>query len=506
MRTPSPGPVVLGVDVGTTATKTTAFALDGRAVCGAERDSALDTREPGRAEQDPVALVAAVLDSVRETVAELRALPDPPPVAGIAVSTAMHGLCALGPDDAPRTPILTWADTRAVAQADRLRAERPELHDRTGTPIHPMSPLVKLVWFREEDPATFAAARRWVGVKELVLHALTGEWAVDESVASGSGLWNAQARDWDPAALEVAGIDAGLLARLVPTTEVLPGLTAAAAEATGLHRATPVVAGAADGPLANLGVGATRPGVAACSIGTSGALRLLVDRPGVDARHRLFSYALDAERWVAGGAINNGGIVLRWAGEALAPDLGPHPEEELLALAASAPAGADGLLMLPALHSERAPGWRGDPRAAYVGLTALHGRPHLVRAAVEGVCLQLGLVLASLRDAGHDVHELRATGGFARSPFWRQLLTDVLGLPVGFPGGHEGSGLGAALVGMRALGLRGSDDVAVGPVEETLRPDPAAAELYAGLLPVFADLQVALEPGLRALHELRRGG
>jgi gluconokinase len=499
---PAPTPVVLGVDVGTTATKTTAFAPDGRALCGAERAYALHEPRPRRAEQDPADLVAAVLGTLGETAAALHALPGSPRLAGIAVSTAMHGLCALDAADAPLTAVITWADTRALAQAERLREEHPELHDRTGTPVHPMSPLVKLAWFREEEPATFAAARRWVGVKELVLHALTGEWVVDESVASGTGLWDAATRDWDPVALGLAGIDAGRLARLVPTTAVLGGLTPRAAEATGLPRATPVVAGAGDGPLANVGVGALAPGVAACSIGTSGALRLTVDRPGVDPRRRLFSYALDDARWVAGGAINNGGVVLRWAGEALAPDLGPHPEGELLELAASAPAGAEGLVMLPALLSERAPGWHGDPRAAFVGLTARHRRPHLVRAAVEGVCLQLALVLASLRDAGHEVHELRATGGFARSPFWRQLLTDVLGLPIGFPEGHHGSGLGAALVGLRALGLAGPGDAPAPPVAETLRPEPATAGHYAALLPVFADLQVALEPGLRRLRAL----
>lgn len=497
---------VLGVDVGTTAAKTTAFTTDGDTLGGGEHGYPLDVGEPGRATQDPRALVEAVRRTVREAAARCRDAGVE--VAGIAVSTAMHGLCALDGDDAPLTPILTWADTRAAPQADRIRTADPEVHDRTGTPVHPMAPLAKLAWFREEDPEVFAAARRWVGVKELVLHDLTGRWAIDESVASGTGLWNAAARDWDPAALRLAGIEASVLAPLVATTAVLGGLTAHTAASLGLPAHTPVVAGAGDGPLANVGVGAVRPGVAACSIGTSGALRLTVDRPAVDPARRLFSYALDDGRWITGGAVNNGGSVLRWVGDALAPDLGPHAEDELLALAATAPAGSDGLVLLPSLLSERAPRWRGDARGAYVGLTARHGREHLVRAAVEGVCLQLALVLDALRDAGHRVDELRATGGFARSPFWRQLLADVLGLPIGFPEGHEGSGLGAAIVGMRALHLI-ADDVAVADrirIAEVLRPDPAAAERYAALRPVFAELQDALEPGLRALRALDRHG
>ncbi|MDO9409729.1 gluconokinase [Patulibacter sp.] len=494
--------VVLGVDVGTTATKTTAFATDGAALAGAAHPYPLDVARPGRAEQDPELVLGAVLRTIRTTAAACRELDLD--VAGIAVSTAMHGLCALDGDDRPLTPVLTWADTRARAQADAIRAADPGVHDRTGTPVHPMAPLAKLAWFRDEDPRTFGAARRWVGVKELVLHALTGRWAIDASVASGTGLWNASTRDWDAGALRLAGIDAGLLAPVVATTTILGGLTAHTAAAVALPGDTPVVAGAGDGPLANVGVGALRPGLAACSIGTSGALRLTVDRPGVDPRRRLFSYVLDDGRWVTGGAISNGGSVLRWVGDALAPDLGSGAEDALLALASDVPAGSDGLVLLPSLLAERAPTWRGDARGAYVGLTAGHGRGHLVRAAVEGVCLQLALVLESLREAGHAVDELRATGGFARSPFWRQLLADVLGLPVGFPQQHDGSALGAAVVGMHALRLVDDADDLAGriAIAETRVPDPATAGRYAALLPVFAGLQDALEPGLRDLRRL----
>jgi gluconokinase len=498
---PATATVVLGVDVGTTATKTTAFAVTGESLGGAEHGYPLDEPHAGHAVQDPSAVLDAVLRTVRECVA---GLPTGTRVAGIGVSTAMHGLCGLGADDAPLTPVLTWADTRAVGQAERLRTERPELHDRTGTPIHPMAPLVKLVWFREKDPETFAAARRWVGLKELVLHRLTGAWVVDHSLASGTGLFSVADLEWDAGALDVAGIDAGLLARPVPTTTILDGLTADAARETGLPRDTPVVVGAGDGPLANLGVGAVRPGVAACSIGTSGALRLTVERPAVDASRRLFSYALDADRWVTGGAINNGGVVLEWAGEALAPDLGPHSQDELLALAAEVPAGSDGLVMLPSLLSERAPHWTAVPRGAYIGLTREHGRGHLVRAAVEGVCQQLALVLASMREAGNRVDEIRATGGFARSPFWRQLLADVLGTPIGFPEGHEGSGFGAALLAMQALDLVASIDTAAAlvTIAETVEPDPVSAAHYARLLPFFASLHDALLPTFRDLRRL----
>jgi gluconokinase len=223
-----------------------------------------------------------------------------------------------------------------------------------------------------------------------------------------------------------------------------------------------------------------------------------------DPHGRVFCYALTEDRWVVGGSINNGGVVLQWAGDALAPDLGEHDEDALMAIAAQAPPGADHLVMLPYLLSERAPHWSTLPRGAYVGLTRAHRREHLVRAALEGVCQQLALVLASLGDAGNVVHEIRATGGFARSALWRQMLCDVFGQPVGFPEGHHGSGFGAALLGMEALGLIASFDRAADLIalEQTLEPEQDAAAVYARMRPIFAGLYDALGPAFDQLRDL----
>jgi len=494
--------VVLGVDVGTTSVKATAF--DARGGEHGRGSARYPLREParGHAVQDPAAVIDATLAAIHDAAAEARAARAE--VCAISLSTAMHSLVALDARDRPLTPLITWADTRAHEQAERLKQEHPELHARTGTPLHPMAPLPKLVWLREHEPEVCAAARRWVGVKELLLRGLTGEWALDHSVASGTGLMASRTLDWDDEALALAGVRPGQLAALVPAKATF---ALAATTATGLPAGVPVISGAGDGPLANLGVGAVRPGVAACSIGTSGALRVMVGEPAIDPAGRVFCYALTPGRWAVGGAINNGGVVLQWAGEALAPDLGEHAEERLLALAAQVPPGSDGLVMLPYLLSERAPHWSALPRGAYVGLTRAHHRGHLIRAAVEGVCQQLGLVLASVRDAGFAVHEVRATGGFARSALWRQILTDVLGMPVGFPAGHEGSGFGAALLGMEALGLVDSIERAADlvSIDDELQPGEEAAATYAGLQPVFASLYGALAPAFRRLRRLDPG-
>ncbi|MCD2191053.1 gluconokinase [Actinomycetospora soli] len=462
---------VLAIDVGTTSTKAVLVTTTGAVLGEGDRGYPLAEPEPGAAVQDPETIWEAVGDAVRDAAGGTRP-------AAIAFSAAMHGL--LGVDDAgdPVGPLLTWADARAAGVATELRRRDGalDLHRRTGTPIHSMSPLVKLAWLRRDRPSLHAAPARWGGVKEFVLGRATGHRAADASCASGTGLMDLVGRSWDDEALDLAGLARDRLDPIVDTTAVVGNLTAATAREWDLPSGTPLVAGAGDGPLANLGLGAIRPGVLACSIGTSGALRLTVDRPAVDPRGRLFCYALTRDRWTVGGAVTNGGVVLDWATETFGADA-----DTLLDEAAATPPGAAGLLAVPHLLAERAPRWDGGLGGTFLNLQRAHGRGHLTRALLEGVCLQLRLVLDSVRDAGMAVEEVRATGGFARSAFWRQLLADVLGVPVGFAEGHQGSAHGAALLGMQGVGLLADTAEALADaadhvtIAETLEPGPAAA-------------------------------
>jgi gluconokinase len=474
--------VVIGVDIGTTSAKAVAFTADGEARASGRCTHGADVEDDADVVAD--ATVAAARDAVAQAAQAGHR------VAALAFSSAMHSLIGLDERGAPITPMLTWADARAAEQADRLRAGGGALalQRRTGTPVHPMSPLVKLRWFAEEAPGT--AAAYWVGIKEHVLRRLTGELVVDHGIASGTGLWNLAAEDWDEEALEYAGVTREQLPRPVPTTERLR-LSADGARELGVPADTPLVIGAGDGPLANLGLGAIRPGAVACSIGTSGALRVVADAPRIDERGSVFCYVLAPGRYVTGGAVNNGGIVLDWLGDAIAPDTEP---EALLEAAGRVPAGSDGVLFLPQLLGERAPRWSGDPRGAYLGLTRAHRREHLVRAGIEGVCLQLAVVLASLEQAGVEIREIRATGGFSRSPLWRAILAAALGQPIGFTASPEGSSLGAALLGMTAIGLLDSLDRAAElvTVTSTEHPEPGDVEVYARRRPVFETAYDAL--------------
>ncbi len=471
--------VVVGLDSGTTSTKAVAAGVDGvvRAV-GRSARYRLAVPQPGRAELDPARLQQAAREALDDVA---RQLEGEHRVVGVCLSSAMHGLVARDADGSPRGPLLTWADARAGEQAQRLRREAPGLHARTLTPLHPMSPLAKLVHLREQG----VTAPRWGGVKELLLDVVVpGSGVVDLSTASSSGLYDAAGQRWDPEALERAGVRADQLDRVVPTTQVVGGL----APGLGLPAGTPVVVGATDGPLANLGVGAVAPGVVAVSLGTSGALRVVRPEPGVDPEGRLFCYALTGDRWVVGGAVNNGGSAVRWAGDAL----GEQDLDVLLAEAAGVPPLADGLLCLPYLLGERAPWWRSGLSGAFLGLRRDHTRAHLVRAVVEGVCQQLALVRDSLPD---DVVEVRATGGALASPLWREVLAAALDLPVRVADSPEGSGLGACLLGWHALGGLPDLDAAAAlvRVDVPLPPDAAVAARYRRARPLVEQAVAALD-------------
>src|SRR3954467_11103681 len=253
--------VVLGVDIGTTSAKAVAFDADGREMGRGETGYPLLEPEHGQAVQDPTVVVEGTLAAMRAAGAGAR--DQGAPIVALSFSGALHSLVGLDAQGGALTPLVTWADMRATEQAERLRAEHPELHDRTGTPLHPMSPLPKLVWFAEREPHTFAAVTRRAGIKELVVARLTGTWAVDHSIASGTGLLNLRALDWDVEALGSAGIDAERLSPLVPATHRLE-LAAGAPRDLGLEAGLALMRGAADGPLAKLGAGTGRPGERRC--------------------------------------------------------------------------------------------------------------------------------------------------------------------------------------------------------------------------------------------------
>ena len=280
---------MLGVDIGTTSTKAVLFDTDGRVVAHHSVEYPLFTPTPATAEQDPEEIYRAVLAVIKTSLQQAHAAPGE--VACVSFSAAMHSVIAVDGEGNPLSRIITWADNRAAAWAERIAREwgGNAIYRRTGTPIHPMSPLAKLVWLRNERSDLFSRAARFIGIKEYVLFRLFKQYVVDYSIASATGLFNLAQLDWDTEALRLAGVTPEQLPTPVPTTFHLEGLEPKMAQELGLLPNTPFVIGANDGVLSNLGVNAIGPREVAITIGTSGAMRTVIRPP---AHRSLRAYLL----------------------------------------------------------------------------------------------------------------------------------------------------------------------------------------------------------------------
>lgn len=450
---------VIAVDLGTTSAKTLVIDRNGRVLASHAIEYPLHTPSPDRAEQDPLEIFHAAVRGIGEVIRKAGIASSE--VLCVSFSSAMHSLIAVDRDVTPLTACITWADNRSVGYVDILKRELNghEIYRNTGTPIHPMSPLLKLMWFTRNEPELVSRTYKFIGIKEFVFAKLFGRFVIDYSLASATGLFNLRALDWDEEALRVAGIAREQLSEPVSTTHIMQGLSADYAAETGLSADTPFVIGASDGVLANLGGGAFEPGVYSVTIGTSGAVRGTVREPLTDPEGRLFCYALKEDFWVIGGAINNGGIMFRWVRDQLATleaeegrRRGMDPYDYLTDIAAQVAPGSDGLIFHPLLAGERAPYWNANARGMFFGLSLFHEKKHMIRAVLEGVMYRIHSVVSALEEVGGPTREIRASGGFARSPFWLNMMADVLGSTVSVPPSIESSGLGAAQLGLLATG------------------------------------------------------
>lgn len=450
---------VIGVDIGTTSTKSVLYSDRGKLIEQHAVGYPLDAPTPGAAVQDPNLIFQAVIATVKQIVERTKVKRSD--ILGLSFSAAMHSLILVDREGKPLTPSLTWADNRSAKWADKLKQEYrgQEIYARTGTPIHPMSPLVKLMWLRHSKPELWQEAAKFISIKEYIFWQLFGEYKVDYSIASATGLFNLNSLTWDEEALAITGIKASQLSQPVPTTQIWRSLKSEYASQMGITEDLPIVIGASDGVLANLGVGAISPGIVAVTVGTSGAVRTTIGKPQTDPQQRLFCYALTEDYWVIGGAVNNGGITLRWFRDRLADAeidtaklLQQDPYNMLTAIAETISAGSEGLIFHPYLAGERSPLWNANARGSFFGLALHHHKAHLIRAVLEGVVYNLYLVLQALESITGKVTQIRAAGGFARSTLWRQMLADIFDREVAIPETYESSCLGAALLGLYALG------------------------------------------------------
>jgi xylulokinase len=491
----------LGVDVGTSGVKAALVDEKGRVKGAITTPLALSTPHPGWAEQKPEAWWRATVSAVKRALAATKVKPGQ--VASIGLSGQMHSSVFLDRDNEVIRPALLWCDGRTTQECRDITARvgEQQLREWVSNPALEGFTLPKVLWLRKNEPAAFARLAKIVLPKDYIRHRLTGVLATEPSDASATLMYDTAHLTWSRPMMEAMGLDIGLLPDVGGSAEVLGKVSRLAARATGLARDTPVVGGGADNACGAVGVGLVAPGEAVASWGTSGTVLTPTAAPLVDPGMRAHTFCHAVPRtWYLMGVMLTAGGAFGWHKRELARELRAkkNANDLLDREAAGIAPGAEGLTFLPYLQGERTPHRDAQARGAFIGLSLAHGRAHLSRAVIEGICFGMRDSLSIIRDLSVQIDRVLVTGGGAQSRFVRKMQADVYGLPVVRVNRAEGPAYGAALLG--AVGVRAFPDVATAcrATLGRLPPEPPDLEAHAAYAGPYRRFR-ALYPALRAV-------
>jgi len=498
--------ITLGIDVGTSGTKTIAIDEAGAILAGASAEYPCEHPRPGWSEQDPELWWEATRSTVRQVLT--RAGLKPADVAGVGLSGQMHGSVFLDGEGKVIRPALLWNDQRTGEQCAEIESRaggREALIRMVGNPALTGFTAPKVLWLRQHEPAHWENVRRILLPKDYVRFRLTGEYATEVSDASGTLLLDVVNRRWSAELLGKLDLDPSLLPRCHESFEV-----------SGLAEGTPVVGGGGDQPAGAVGNGIVRPGAVSATMGTSGVVFAHAEEPGFDPLGRLQRgcHAVPGAWHVMGVVLSAGGS-FQWyrnhIGKAevdAAKARGIDPYFLLTDEAALAGPGAEGLFFLPYLTGERTPHFDPDAKGGWIGLTVRHGRPHLVRSVLEGATYAMRDSLELIREMGVSIQEIRLSGGGARNPLWRQIQADVYGHDVHTVNATEGPAFGVALLAQVGTGgfssVPEACDATIRTVERTA-VDPRARAFYDRGYAVYRKLYLDLRDSFRAMTALNAG-
>lgn len=507
---------LLGLDLGTSAVKALLLTEAGAVAGSATAPLPLGSPRPGWSEQEPDEWVQAARQAIKSLL-QHRGI-DPAQVAALAASGQMHGATLLDAAGRPVRPCILWNDQRSSEECASIEAAlgREGLLAEVSNPALAGFTAPKLLWVRRHEPEVWARAAAVLLPKDYLNYWLTGQLATEVSDASGTLLFDVNRRRWSEPVLQALELDPGLLPPVHASTAVIGHLTAEASAATGLRAGMPVVAGGADNACAAVGLGVVRPGQVMVSIGTSGTVLAPAAQPATDPQGRLhtFCHAVPG-LWYLMGVVLSAGGSLRWFLDTLAADLSHQARREgrdaydlVLAMAAQAPPGSEGLIFLPYLSGERTPHPDPAARGVFFGLSLRHDRSHLARSVLEGVSFALADAAQLMRALGLDLTRVRVTGGGARSELWRQMLADTLEATVLTTRAEEGPALGAAMLAGVGVGMFPSIPAAVERVVQLRAEVPPGVNvpLYRRYHALYDQLYPALRENFAVLAALREGG
>ena len=496
--------MIIAHDLGTTANKASLHHPDGRLIDAVTVAYPAHFADGGVAEQDPNdwwnAVVAATVSLVDKVDVSGRE------ISGIVVSGQMMGAVLLDADGEPVRPAIIWADTRSSAQQQQLseRIGDEVAYRILGHRLNPTYSVEKVMWVRDHEPEVWARVKHVCVAKDFIALRLSGRLATDRSDASGTNAYDQDSGTWSDAILDAAQLSRELFPEILESTDIVGGVTAAAAQVMGIPVGTPVVMGGGDGPLAAVGAGVVSPEDGAyVSLGTSSWISFVTDQPLLDPVMRTFTFNnVVPNSFVPTATMQAGGASLQWFTEVLQLGRATVEAGDLIA-AADHSVDTGQLYFLPYLLGERAPLWEPSARGAFVGLARHHSHAHMMRAVMEGVAYNLYPCLLAFRDSGATIEQMTAVGGGAQSDVFLQLLADVWGIPVSRRTVvDEANSLGAAVTG--AVGLGVADFSAAKHLSEVtaeFSPDPARHANYRSRYSLFVDAIDSLLPWFQKAHQ-----
>ena len=504
---------ILAHDLGTTGNKATLYDREGALVSSAFYGYDTEYAHTGWAEQNPEDWWQAVCASTRKLLKQINVRPDE--VACITFSGQMMGCVPLDTKARPLRKAIIWADQRSVEQ-ERWVGERvspEEVYRITGHRLSASYSLNKILWLRDHQPDTYKAAYKFVHAKDAIVARLTGVFVTDPSDASGMNLYDLERGQWSEQIVEATKLDPAQLPEIRRSIDVVGEVLPMVADEVGVAAGTPVVIGAGDGACAAAGAGVVSEGTAYNYVGSSSWIALATKKPIYDPDYRTFTFAhLVPDTFMPTGTMQAAGASYQWTRDQLglvemqaAETLGINPYELMNVEAETSPVGANGLIFLPYLMGERSPRWNTRARGAFVGLTIRHTRADIVRAVLEGVTMNLRVILDAFTAQGARIEAMRVIGGGARGRFWNRMMANIYGMPV-----HrlaileEATSMGAALAGGVGVGLYPDFSVSasMNPALETIKPDPASQAAYEKFYPIFEAAYQALVPVYDMLAEV----
>ena len=496
---------IVAHDLGTTGNKATLYDREGQLVGAAFDAYATEYAHAGWAEQNPEDWWQAVCQSTRRLLAETGVHKND--IAGIVFSGQMMGAVAVDKAARPLRNAIIWADQRALEQERwiRERLSLAEMYRITGHRLGCAYSLAKILWIRDNQPDIYEAAHKFMCAKDFIIARLTGCFVTEPSDASSMNLYDLEAGDWSGEILNAVDLPVDKLPQIRRSVDVAGGVRRDIADEIGLLAGTAVVAGGGDGACAAAGAGVIDEGSAYNYVGSSSWIAMSTPKPVYDPDYRTFTFGhVIPNMFMPTGTMQAAGASYQWTRDQLAlfeqqaaEALGISVYELINLEVDRVSAGSEGLFYLPYLMGERSPRWNPHARGAFVGLTIRHTRAHLYRAVLEGITMNLRVILDAFRQQGARIDAMRLIGGGARGRIWNQMMADMYGMPV-----HrltileEATSMGAALVGGVGVGLYPDFSMieTMNDIAATVLPDPNAQAVYDRMYPVFNKIYEALVP------------